>query len=1137
MAYPDINNLHSLREFWEIFINNPLIEENVHMERYQALPVRYMSPENEVVRRFLIYHSPGTGKSFTALWIILNFINVYIKPCIILVKSKDAIHEFSKRVKAWYSYTFKYYPPLPNVENYKQFIKRYIDFRTYITFCSSIKDIVDKNTDTDGNDNKSGYKQTTSNSFSFYDERLIIIDEVHHFRNNTKKKFIYNNLLLLLNHINKGRIIFMTATPIFDNANEITDLAKLIKPNLNSTSLLTPEKLKEVMLGHLSYYGLNPPNTSVNYIGSYMPGIQSYKIVKVPMQGVQLQNYRKVVKESQNNNNIGMNYMKATLGVLHLGNDDNLTQDTKKRSKLKDNSNLKKYELKNDNIIHSNPFLQDIIEQQSKDIKNYCCKLYHCLKEINRQESPDGLVFIYCSIIEEVGIYYFSAILCAMGFHYVHDLKSINSRHNEGASKNSNLKNKVNKKGKGVDHPLPHHDVDDNEFADLSEIRKERASKFWNFTFITGDKQLCPNMMERLSLFNDPSNKDGSKIKVLLGSDIISESVDIMNVRQLHVLTPHWNYEKINQLIGRVRRVGSHDSLPPAQRSVNVYLYMAYDDEVECSDTKEYSTDYNKYIICEKKYKNALKYNQALQNASIESLVHAHSNANDSQTTNGLASKEQDKPFEGESSLSGRRAMSNTCIAMDANNHEEISKLKNINGNMLVCNTSIVPSSQYSSVYLDKVLPVYMIEINKMLKPFFSENNFIRIMDLMDRIPVINTFVLPKLIEYINSNNIVIAGGVLRYSDGMIYRKISSNYHLNYKNAYFEKLLSHNLPIYNNYINKQINEQSSNFIHANVDIEDEEIVSLNNKLQNVDMSREAYNQIIRYSHTEVLFILRYAFHKKLANITKLFYLYWKQIDDFVYISYFSTIKNTSYASNKIKSVNDFSANIIYADLTFQEWRLVNDRPDSRNISKLMEDHYYTEEAKRSKTRYKYVYMLCNDFTLRYRDFKANLNSNFKKQNRSTTKSKSKNLREINRGRNITSFYVKQDLMEMFIYSICYDDVESKLSSISIPGYTQTSVENMKEIFEEENNGDEYKELITHILSVVTRNDIQKYCKERPHQAFLLHELLKSFSVTISKTRTDMIDEWKKYLFNYDLIMIICIHCYTGIAHRSTPTQA
>jgi len=69
MTYPDINNLHNLREFSEIYTNNPLIE-NVHMKRYQVLPIRYISPENEVVSRFLIYHSPGTGKSFTALWII-----------------------------------------------------------------------------------------------------------------------------------------------------------------------------------------------------------------------------------------------------------------------------------------------------------------------------------------------------------------------------------------------------------------------------------------------------------------------------------------------------------------------------------------------------------------------------------------------------------------------------------------------------------------------------------------------------------------------------------------------------------------------------------------------------------------------------------------------------------------------------------------------------------------------------------------------------------------------------------------------------------------------------------------------------------------------------------------------------------
>ncbi|KAG4082634.1 hypothetical protein H8356DRAFT_1066021 [Neocallimastix lanati (nom. inval.)] len=1078
MTYPDINNLHSLREFTEIYTNNPLIEENVHMKRYQILPVRYMSPENEVVNRFLIYHSPGTGKSFTALWIALKFINVYKKPCIILVKGKEAITEFTKRVKTWYDYTFEYYPHLPNVKDYKEFIKKYIEFRTYITFCNDIQNINDSNTDTDGNDNKSDHQQTTSNSFSFYDERLIIIDEVHHFRNPTKKKFIYNNLSSLLNHINKGRIIFMSATPIFDNANEITDLVKLIKPNLNSTSFLNPEKLKEEMLGHLSYYGLNPPNTTVNYMGSYISGIERYKIVKVPMQGVQLQNYRNILKEPQEKNNMGINYVKATLGVLHLQIDDNLTQDTNKGSKAKVKSELSEYQFSNDKIIHSNPLLQDIIMQQSKDIKNYCCKLYHCLNEINKKENPDGPVFIYCSIIEQVGIYYFSAILCAMGYHYIYNKISSNSRHNDETSNFSNLESK--------------------------EIRKEREDKFWNFTFITGDKKLCPNMMERLDMFNDSSNQNGSKIKVLLGSDIVSESVDIMNVRQLHILTPHWNYEKINQIIGRIRRVGSHDSLPENQRFVNVYLYMACDDEVECSDSYQYSVDYRKYILCENKYKDALKFNQALKNASIEFLIHAPFNLNDSQNTNGLSTKEQNKPFDIESSLS-----------------EKTSTFKDINGNEIIGNTSIVPYLHYSSVYLDKLLPLCMIEINKKLRSFFSENNCIRIMDLMDRIPVINLFVLPKLIEYINSNNIVIAGGILRYSDGMIYRKIISNYRLNYRNAYFGKLLRQNLPFYNNNRSRRMNEQLSYFIHAKVDIKSEEIVSLNNKLQNANMTREAYNQIIKYSHTEKLFILRYALRQNLFNITKLFYPYWKKIDNFVYISYFSTITTSSYASNKKKSEKDFSTNIIYANFNFREWRLVNDEPNSEDISKQMDDHYRIVERNRKKDRYKYVYILCNDLTLRYCDLKKNLNFNFKEEEPSTSNdSDSINYREINRGCNIETFYIKEELLEKLIYSICYDDMEKKLSSIRIPNYKVISEKDMENFYKEENNKDKYKEIKKHILSVVTQNDIPKYCKERPHQAFLLYELLSKFSEKIKDSRNEMIELWEKYLFDYDLIIIL-----------------
>ena len=235
MPYPDINHLNTYKEFTEIYTNNKLIEENMHMKRYQILPIRYMCAENDAIRRFLIYHSPGTGKSFTAMWIILNFIEVYDKPTIILVKSKESIQEFKQRIESWYSYTFSYREPLEGIKNYQQFINKYIEFHTYITFCKSVEE---------------------PNFIELNDQRLIIIDEVHHFRSAVGNKIIYGKMLQFLSGIKKSHVLFMSATPIFDNSNEINSLVKLIKPDLETNTTLTSDKLEEVMRGHISFYRL-----------------------------------------------------------------------------------------------------------------------------------------------------------------------------------------------------------------------------------------------------------------------------------------------------------------------------------------------------------------------------------------------------------------------------------------------------------------------------------------------------------------------------------------------------------------------------------------------------------------------------------------------------------------------------------------------------------------------------------------------------------------------------------------------------------------------------------------------------------------------------------------------------------------
>ncbi|KAG4085900.1 hypothetical protein H8356DRAFT_847706, partial [Neocallimastix lanati (nom. inval.)] len=116
-------------------------------------------------------------KSFTALWIQLNFIRVFEKKTIILVKSQESILEFKQRIASWYSYTFKFLKPLPGITNYQQFINKYIEFHTYITFCKYISSFNDEEL------------------VKEYNDRLIIIDEIHHFRNSVGKKIIYNKIL------------------------------------------------------------------------------------------------------------------------------------------------------------------------------------------------------------------------------------------------------------------------------------------------------------------------------------------------------------------------------------------------------------------------------------------------------------------------------------------------------------------------------------------------------------------------------------------------------------------------------------------------------------------------------------------------------------------------------------------------------------------------------------------------------------------------------------------------------------------------------------------------------------------------------------------------------------------------------
>lgn len=64
------------------------------------------------------------------------------------------------------------------------------------------------------------------------------------------------------------------------------------------------------------------------------------------------------------------------------------------------------------------------------------------------------------------------------------------------------------------------------------------------------------------------------KLKALLVSSAGGEGLDLKGTRQIQILDPHWNNEKIEQVIGRGIRYKSHDHLPEAERKVHVERYL-----------------------------------------------------------------------------------------------------------------------------------------------------------------------------------------------------------------------------------------------------------------------------------------------------------------------------------------------------------------------------------------------------------------------------------------------------------------------------------------------------------------------------------------------------------------------------------
>jgi hypothetical protein len=241
-------------------------------------------------------------------------------------------------------------------------------------------------------------------------------------------------------------------------------------------------------------------------------------------------------------------------------------------------------------------FEEKEIGKYSSKIKNICNYIYN--KDTGKVS--EGIILIYSSYID-AGIIPMALALEEMGFtRYGEKIKPLFKT-----------------------PPVP---VVDVRTMKSSVSRKD--FKPARYIMITGDPRISPNNDADVKAITNNDNifredKDGRLedisgeiIKVVLISQAGSEGLDFKAIRQVHILEPWYNVNRLEQIIGRAVRNFSHKDLPFSKRNVQIFLYGTI-----LTNAEEEAADLYIYRISELKAVKIGKVTRLLKQTAVDCII------------------------------------------------------------------------------------------------------------------------------------------------------------------------------------------------------------------------------------------------------------------------------------------------------------------------------------------------------------------------------------------------------------------------------------------------------------------------------------------------------------------------------------
>lgn len=413
-------------------------------------------------------------------------------------------------------------------------------------------------------------KLTENDTKNPFDNSIVIMDEVHNFvQQITKEK---DPMSLRMYHYLMGaqhcKLVFLSGTPIVESPHEIAIIFNMLHGYIRQWSVPIVGDKKPKLSGveykdNKAIITQVADNVDVKEILQTLnadrdPTITNFKILPDDESSF---NNKFIEKDTMTNREA---FQKRILGLTSFfkgAPDELLPRFDKNRDFIIVRVPMSEYQIKETTKKESDRQLSNFAapdDNKQPDLNKDALQTFSpkCLHMLENIEEDDGLHLVYSELSTKV----IREIFLANGFEEFR------------------LKSNAEE------------DKDDNEdkqkkprFVSFSDIKDEEERETILNIYNHDWKDLDPVLQDRLERM---AKRDKEIIKVFLISPRDAEGIGLKNTRFVHIVEPSENASRIEQVIGRVRRVCSHIDLPEELRTVKAYLYMSLKPDGDTIDEK-----------------------------------------------------------------------------------------------------------------------------------------------------------------------------------------------------------------------------------------------------------------------------------------------------------------------------------------------------------------------------------------------------------------------------------------------------------------------------------------------------------------------------------------------------------------------